>query len=151
MKLSNIGRPRRPRGFTLIELMITVAIVAILASIAYPSYQQSVLKGRRAQARAAIVELMQQQERYMTQNNRYFGFDNATTNVPFKRFSGDNADNAAYDLSATACSNTLTLSDCVLITATPRRAGSDNAAGNLTMTSTGVKDCTGSNKSVCWP
>ena len=48
-------------GFTLIELMIVVAIVAILASIAYPSYKDSVLKSRRAEARTALSELLQQQ------------------------------------------------------------------------------------------
>ena len=51
-------------GFTLVEVMIVVAIVGILASIAYPSYQESVRKGRRAQARTALSELVQQQERY---------------------------------------------------------------------------------------
>ena len=50
--------PRASRGFTLIELMIVVAVIAILGAIAYPSYQESVRKGRRGEARAALQELM---------------------------------------------------------------------------------------------
>ena len=56
--------PRASRGFTLIELMIVVAVISILGAIAYPSYQESVRKGRRAEGRAALQELMQQQERF---------------------------------------------------------------------------------------
>ncbi len=58
-------------GFTLIELMITVAIVGILAAIAYPSYQDSVRKGKRAEGRTALVDFLQQQERYLTQTGSY--------------------------------------------------------------------------------
>ena len=80
---------RRVRGFSLIELMIVVAIVAILASVAYPSYRDSVLKGRRGEARAALAELMQQQERYMTQHNKYLTFSAGATGTPFKTTAGD--------------------------------------------------------------
>jgi type IV pilus assembly protein PilE len=159
------------RGFTLIELMIVVAIVGILGAIAYPSYRDSVLKGRRAQARTALSELMQQQERYITQRNCYIAFStNATTGaataispgsacggvtataVPFKTFSGENLGNSHYILSAEACpsgTGTLPISDCVRVVATPK--ASDPAAGALQLTSTGIKSCTGTDTRLCWP
>ncbi|QCO68129.1 type IV pilin protein [Luteimonas yindakuii] len=67
---------RRPssKGFTLIELMVVVAVIAILASIALPSYQDSVRKGRRGQAKADLVEVGQLAERYRTVNSTYSGF-----------------------------------------------------------------------------
>lgn len=141
-------------GFTLIEVMIVVAIIGILASIAYPSYMESVLKGRRAEGRAALAELLQQQERYMTQRNVYLSFTNAsgTTNpatVPFKTFSGDNQANPAYFLRASACSATIGLAECVMVEAVPVR--SDPKAGTLQIFSTGVKTCSGgTDPSVCW-
>ena len=162
------------RGFTLIELMIVVAIVAILASIAYPAYTSSILKGRRAEGRASLAELMQQQERYMTQNNCYLGFTTAAdgtaaatapspstacggvtaSTVPFKTFSGDTLAKAAYLLSADVCPTstsgvTLSIAECVRVIATPP-AGTDPEAGSLRMTSTGFKDCNGTKPSVCW-
>jgi type IV pilus assembly protein PilE len=145
----------RSSGFTLIELMIVVAIVAILSSIAYPAYTSSILKGKRAEGRAALAELLQQQERYMTQRNVYLSFTNTagTTNpvsVPFKTYSGDSPAKAAYYLQASACSNTITLADCVLVEAIPANSGSDLLAGTLQMYSTGTKTCTGTTPSICW-
>jgi type IV pilus assembly protein PilE len=57
-----LGAPQR--GFTLIELMIVVAVVGVLALIAYPSFQDSVRKSRRADAAAGLMRLQQLQERY---------------------------------------------------------------------------------------
>lgn len=62
---------RHSHGFTLIELMIVVAIVAILAMVAYPSYQDSVRKGRRAEAKRGLAELQVLQERHRTNNTTY--------------------------------------------------------------------------------
>ena len=61
------------RGFTLIELMIVVAIVGILARIAYGSYQSSVAKSRRSVAQGCLVEQAQFLERYYTTNMSYSG------------------------------------------------------------------------------
>lgn len=62
-----------PRGFTLLEALIVVAIAAVLAAIAYPSFRQSVFKGRRADAVAAISVIQQAQERYRANKSEYAG------------------------------------------------------------------------------
>lgn len=69
----------RTTGFTLIELMITVAIVGILAAIAYPSYQNQVLKTRRATAKGCLLELAQFMERFYTPTMSYAGATLPTT------------------------------------------------------------------------
>ena len=61
----------RPRGFTLVELLIVVAIIGILAAIVYPSYQDSVRKSRRADAKAVMAEAAQFMERFYTENFCY--------------------------------------------------------------------------------
>ena len=153
---------RKQGGFTLIELMIVVAVVAILAGIAYPSYQSAVRKGKRAQGRTAILELLQQQERYMTQNNSYLVFTNlagvtSPANVPFKTFAGDNPSGTAYQLWAQECSSGLALTECVKIVASP--TFTDAEAGKLWAMSTGARNCDGTAGTtppaappkVCWP
>jgi len=73
------------QGLTLIELMITVAIVAILAAIAYPSYSRQILRSHRTDAKSALLQIQVAQEKYFLQNNAYgsltnLGLPSTTTN-----------------------------------------------------------------------
>lgn len=160
-------------GFSLLELMIVVVVVGVLASVAYPAFTDAILKGRRAQARVAIAELMQQEERFMTQRNCYLAFSTAADAVataeasvecgitadfavPFRPYAGDRATDAAYLLSSRACldgSVALSLRECVSVEGRPLRP--DPQAGVLWMSSTGARGCTGSaslsRPTLCWP
>ncbi|MDE1922258.1 MAG: prepilin-type N-terminal cleavage/methylation domain-containing protein [Gammaproteobacteria bacterium] len=62
---------RRRRGFTLIELIVAMVIAAILAAIAIPAYSSFVRKGRRTDAKSALLDLASLEERYFTTNNTY--------------------------------------------------------------------------------
>ena len=61
----------RIRGFTLIELMVTVAVVAILAAVAFPSYQDSLRKSRRTDGKNALTQAVANMERYYVEKNSY--------------------------------------------------------------------------------
>lgn len=71
--MKNLNSTGQNRGFTLIELMIVVVIVGILAAIAYPSYQNQVRKTKRSDAKSALTELANRQEKFYAQCFSYAG------------------------------------------------------------------------------
>ncbi|MBK1731990.1 hypothetical protein CKO41_09340 [Thiococcus pfennigii] len=136
----------RPRGFTLIELMITVAIVGILAAIAYPSYQEQIRKARRADAQAALLELAQFMERYYTMNNTYAGADDEGT-LPFEKAPKDgDATYYTIDFEGVPDGTSYTL------VATPAGAMTGDKCGTLSINAAGVKGISAEDVdlSVCW-
>jgi type IV pilus assembly protein PilE len=143
--LANKTHTRIQSGFTLIELMIVIAIVGILSAIAYPSYLSSLKKGDRASARAGLLEAQQFMERYYSANSRYSS-DAAGATAPTlpARLQSVPKDEPKYTLTVSSISlNSYTL------TATP--LGTDDC-GNLTLTNTGTKDRSNTGKTVaeCW-
>lgn len=130
----------RHGGFTLIELMVVVAIVAILVSIALPSYQESVRKGRRGQAKADLVDVAQQAERYRTVNSTYGGFTLTNTNSPA---TGD----VAYVLAMNVAEGGATFT----ATATPvaGTAQADDRCGVLTINQAGSRWHASGNDTEC--
>lgn len=67
------ARGRGARGFSLVELVVVIAIVGVLATLAYPSFRAQWLKARRGDARAALLQLQQQQERWRADHRTYAG------------------------------------------------------------------------------
>jgi type IV pilus assembly protein PilE len=128
-------------GFSLIELMITVAVVAILASIALPAYQEQVAKSKRAEGKSALLRAAQSMERYYTSNNTYAA--PALSDAGISSYSGDSGESAYNITLPAATATTFTL------TATP--TFTDANCGVLSITNTGVKTETGSKDvAYCW-
>lgn len=119
-------------GFTLIELMIVVSIVGILAAIALPSYQTSVLKSRRADAKSSLLEFANVMERHATVNNSY---------LPNPAYTPQHA--GYYQISIT--SNTGTQ---FTLTAQPIGSQANDECGTLTLTNDGTR--TSNNNTTCW-
>lgn len=135
------------------ELIVTVAIVSILATIAYPSYQEHLRTTRRADAQGALLGLANAMERHFTVNNTYAG----AAVGPADTGSPANYSNQVPVGGGTATYNLLIWqADATSFTlrADPIGVQSLDKCGTLTLTSTGVRgmvgDTVGNNVSACW-
>jgi type IV pilus assembly protein PilE len=114
-------------GVTLIELMIVVVIVAIVAAIAYPSYQNQIMRTRRADGQAKLMEIMSAQERWYSARNSY-----TATLTDLGYAASEPSTEGWYLITAAACPGN-TIANCVLLTATPQ--GGQAGDGPLTLNS----------------
>lgn len=135
---------KKNRGFTLLELMITVVVVAILASIAVPSYMRHIQTSRREMAKAALLDGAQKMETFYSLNFTYIGAaSGATPRIFSDKVPKDGAERY-YTLTISGASRTN-----YQIIATPNGAQSSDSCGNLSINRTGTKAATGS-ASGCW-
>ena len=131
---------RSERGFSLPELMIVLVVAAILAAIAFPSYQDQVRKGRRAAATAALIDATSRQEQFFLDNKTY------TTTIAAGGLNMSTAtEDGTYTLSVDAPSGACLLDRCYLVRATPQGPQASDDCGPLTLNSERVKTPSG-----CW-
>ena len=123
-------------GMSLIELVIVVAIIGILVTVAYPSYKEHMIKTRKSDGMAMINKVMQAQERHFVNNLTY---TSSLTEVGFSSDSNVSSEKEYYLVSAAACAGGI--AECVNITTTaqgPQNTGVP-ADDNLSLNSQGAK------------
>ena len=128
-------QPHRNRGFSLIELLIAMGVIGILASIAYPSYQNYVLRSNRTEGQNALLDILAQQQNFFSRNMTY------TTDLTQLGFAADPVitNDGLYSIAADECGGAFSndIADCVDLTATAQ--GRQVADGNLTINSAGAR------------
>jgi type IV pilus assembly protein PilE len=146
---------RRQRGFTLIELMVVVAIVALLAAVGLPSYQNYVLKSNRSVAKTKLLELAARQEQYFSDNKVY------TNNLQLLGVAASpmSVDSRGSWVAVGSATQRYTISAAISnggmsFTLTADTAGEqtkdDSNCATLTLTETGLRGGTGALAAACW-
>jgi type IV pilus assembly protein PilE len=121
------------QGFTLLELMVVVAIIGILAAVGIPQYNQQMVKGKRSDGIQMLTRIMSSQERYFSNEVTYTA---DLTDLGYVSASAVGSSEGYYKVTASACAGS-TIAQCVLLTATPQ--GSQEVDGKLSLNSRGAK------------
>ena len=135
---------KHTNGFTLIELMITVAVVGILAAIAYPSFTEYFFKGRRVDAKMSLMSAAQELERHYTMNNTYL--DTPQNKAP--QINGKKSEDGNYDMSFVGQPT----ANAYAIQATPTGKQTGDKCGTYALDNLGNKTVSGGvlDSATCW-
>ncbi|PCJ14911.1 MAG: pilus assembly protein PilE [Gammaproteobacteria bacterium] len=139
---------RQPKGFTLTELLISVAIIGIISSIAIPMYSEQIAKTSRKDAQGALLQFQNAMERYYAEQSPYTyrgaGASGDDTGSPgiFSTEAPLHGTDKYYDLKITAASSTT-----YTLSAVPKNRQDDDRCGTLTVNNTGEKTSDDTN---CW-
>lgn len=142
------GRANSNRGFTLIEIMIVVVILGILLGVALPGYQNSMQKGRRADAKAALLDVANRQEQFMLDQGTYT-VDMTALGLAANPYISEEEH---YSVTAAACAGG-TIDRCYVLTAVPRASSpqaDDSRCTQFQLSSNGAKQAAGSDIENCW-
>jgi type IV pilus assembly protein PilE len=141
-------------GFTLVELMVTLVVAAILGTLTVPSYIATIRKARRMEARIALLELATREERFFSTNSAYTA---AATDLGYTGTFPQAVGGGYYQLNvcvadAAPCgAGGSTTGNIFLLTATPLGTQvSDTQCASFSLDSTGVPAATGTNAAACW-
>ena len=129
------NKRRNIAGFTLMELMIVVAIIGIIAAVGYPSYTQYVIRGKRSEGRSALLDAAARMERYYSDNNQYATL--ATVGI------GATSETGLYDITQQSLTNG---NQNYVLRAAPTFTDAD--CGYFDITQAGAK--TSESGTTCW-
>jgi len=146
----SVRHSARATGMSLIELLVVVCIIAILGLIALPSYRQYAIRAHRTEAKAALLRLATNQERFYIQNHRYSDAVDASLG-----FTTPKSENAVYSITVATVNG---WTQDYTATATPIAGGGidgvdqtlDTDCTSFTLTSAGAKSATGNQPASCW-
>ncbi len=158
---------RRPAGFTLMEILIVVVMVGFLMMIALPAYQESIRKGRRADAKAGLMSAANREESFMLDRGTYtldmkeLGFEDNPMITEERHYEVATAAVDSVEFEA-ACPDDATIATCYVLIATPLADDpatvavdpspqtEDTRCTKLILDSTGAKSAEGKTKDECW-
>ncbi|MES9956400.1 MAG: type IV pilin protein [Sedimenticola sp.] len=145
-------------GLTLVEVMIVIAVIAVLTGVGYPLYTDYIIKSRRADARIALEQIAHAQERYNTVSNTY------TDDLNLLNLSGPLDDNIAsdgddsttvseagyYTIAVDSGTVSATVFDLSAAPVSGKSQANDTDCTGLTLDEQGIKGGSGADSSKCW-